>query len=139
MKTGLIVLFSVVFFMVSSLHADVLIITNKNVTEKSLSSKDINQIFLGKKKRWQDNTFIYFAISDNRALHEAFLDKYIHRSPKQFRAYWKNMVFSGKGQFPKSFKMEKELIKYVTDTNGAIGYIDAKTTTTADVNIISVE
>ena len=37
------------------------------------------------------------------------------------------MVFTGNGTPPKQFKTEQELLEYVTETEGAIGYIDAET------------
>jgi hypothetical protein len=47
------------------------------------------------------------------------------------------MVFSGKGKKPKSFKTSKELLDYVANTEGAVGYID-KDTVVVNVNTVSV-
>ncbi len=138
MKKVFILLLLALFALANIVQADVLFITNKNVGEKNISSKDIKQIFLGKKKKWPDNTKIHFVISNEENLHGAFVKTFIKRSPKQFKAYWKNMVFSGKGKPPKSFKTTEELIEYVANTEGAIGYIDSGTTV-VNVNTVSVE
>jgi ABC-type phosphate transport system substrate-binding protein len=38
------------------------------------------------------------------------------------------MVFTGKGQKPKAFKTDEELIQFVSETSGAIGYVSADVT-----------
>ena len=128
----------VLFFIASSVHADVLIIANKNVSKKTLTSGEIKDIFLGKIKKWPDNTKIYLVTSGDYDLHDAFLKTYIKRTASQFGAYWKNRLFTGKGSPPKKFSTTKELMKYIADTQGAIGYIDSGSTP-VNVNIISVE
>ncbi len=118
--------------------ADVLIITNKNVSEDSMSQDDIKNIFLGKKSKWKDKTKVHFVVSDNPDIHQTFLKSYVKKTPKQFKAYWKNMVFTGQGKKPKEFKSTEELLKYVEKTDGAIGYIDSDTTV-VNVNTLSIE
>ena len=134
----IIIFLMVVFFMGNSVHAEVLFIANKSVNEKNMSSREIKDIFLGKKKKWSDNTKIHFVILDNEKLHNDFLKTYIKKTTKQYDAYWKNMLFTGKGSPPKEFETTRELIEYVTATEGAIGYIDSSSIA-ANVNTISVE
>ena len=119
-------------------YADALIITNKSVSDPNITKDDIKKIFLGKKIKWKDKTKVHFVLSKDKDLHEAFLKTYIKRNPKQFKAYWKNMVFTGKGKTPKSFDTTEELIEYVANTEGAIGYIDSGTTA-VNVNTVPVE
>ncbi len=138
MKIVFILLFLAIFGITATVQADVLFITNKNVDEKNITAKDIKQIFLGKKKKWPDNSKIHFVILGEENLHGAFIKTYLKKTPKQFKAYWKNMVFSGKGRPPKNFKTTEELIEYVANTKGAIGYIDSSTTA-VNVNTITVE
>ena len=137
MKHITVILF-ILFFMANGALADMRIITNKSVGVKSMSPNDIKDIFLGKKKKWPDNTKIYFVISSNENFHNTFLETYIHKSPKQYETYWKTMLFTGKGAPPKQFKTTKALIEYVADTQGAIGYIDSDSPP-SNVNTISIE
>ena len=99
--------------------------------ENSLSKDEVKDIFLGKKVQWQNNSKIHFVISRDLDLHKSFLKTYIKRSPKQFRAYWRQMVFTGKGTSPKSFPSEKELLEYVSNNGGAIGYVEKNVATDA--------
>ena len=116
--------------------ADVLIIANKNVSEDSISKEDVKNIFLGNTVKWKDKSSISFVILKND-VHRAFLKEYIKRSSSQYGNYWKKMVFTGKGRQPRAFETEKELIRYVAETDGAIGYIN-KGTEMMNVKTINV-
>ncbi len=122
----------------NAVQAEVRIITNPSVKETTLSSSDIRDIFLGKKKKWSDNTKIHIVVADDDNLHASFLETYIHRTSNQFQAYWKNMVFTGKGAYPKTLKTTREIMDYIARTRGAVGYIKAGSPA-IDVNTISVE
>lgn len=124
--------------MTGVVFADVLIIVNKNVPDTTLSSKAVNDIFLGKRVKWSDNAQIRFVISSNDELHDAFLKQYVKRSAKQFKAYWRNMVFTGNGSEPECFDSEDKLMEYVANTPGAVSYINAGTAP-VNVNTITVE
>ena len=138
MKHILIFLLLFPLLIMETASADILIITNKNVAEDSMTQDDIKNIFLGKKSKWHDNTKVHFVVSDNPDLNKMFLKSYVKKTPKQFKAYWKNMVFTGQGKKPKEFKSTEELLKYVETTDGAIGYVDADTTV-VNVKTISVQ
>jgi len=119
-------------------YAEVIIITNKDVNETTLSREDIKEIFLGKKVQWKDNSKIRFVTLTGGDLHREFLKNYVNRSATQYLNYWKKMLFTGRGEPPKGFKTLAELIAYVKKTSGAIGYIDARRHV-QHVNIINVK
>jgi ABC-type phosphate transport system substrate-binding protein len=121
-----------------AVHADVLIITNKDVKDTAITKEDLKEIFLGKKVQWTDNTKIRFVTSKEPDSHKTFLRTYINKSAKQYSNYWRKMVFTGKGKIPKSFTTSAEMIEYVSGTSGAIGYIGSSTTP-ANVNTINVQ
>ena len=117
--------------------AEVLIIANNNVSEDSISKDAVKDIFLGKTVKWSDKSNISFVILKND-VHKAFLKEYIKRSSSQYGNYWKKMVFTGKGREPREFDTEKELVQYVAETEGAIGYVsqgaERKNVKTINVN-----
>lgn len=112
-------------FFVTPTFAQVLIIANNSVSQESLKKEEVQNIFLGKMAKWSDNTSIYFVTSENET-HEDFLKTYINRSSSQFKNYWRQMVFTGKGQKPKAFDTDEEIIQFVSETSGAIGYVGTK-------------
>ncbi|MBW1898141.1 MAG: hypothetical protein JRI61_03685, partial [Deltaproteobacteria bacterium] len=102
--------------------AEVLIIANKNVSEDSISKEGVKKIFLGKTVKWDDKSSISFVVLKSD-VHKAFLKEYIKRSSSQYTNHFKMMVFTGKGRKPRAFDTEKDLIRYVAATEGAVGYI----------------
>ena len=105
-------------------RADVIIIAHQESPESSLSAKELQEIFLGKRVQWADNSTIHPATVKEDTLHKAFLKQYIKKSPSQWLAHWKRLVFTGNGTPPRQFADQKELLDYVAKTSGAIGYID---------------
>jgi len=118
--------------------AEVLIISHPNVKEKSLAKKEIKIIFLGKKVHWKDKSRIHAAIMVEGDLFEDFLLTYVNKTENQFTNYWRKMIFTGKGCPPKRFESSAELITFVTQTPGAIGFIKAGTAI-KNVKVINVE
>jgi ABC-type phosphate transport system substrate-binding protein len=106
--------------------ADVVIIAHKDVAETTLSEKELQEIFLGKRVQWTDNSAVHPATVKESELHEAFLERYIKKSPSQWVTHWKRMVFTGTGTPPEQFDTQQELLDYVAETKGAIGYVDAE-------------
>ena len=110
-----------------SAWADVVIIAHKNAPETTISQKSLQEIFLGKRVQWADNSTLHPATVKEDTLHKAFLKQYLKKSPSQWLAHWKRLVFTGNGTPPKQFAGQKELLDYVAKTSGAIGYIDDET------------
>ncbi len=126
--SGVTMLFSTAVFVTKS-HAEVVVITNSTVGMDSMPKDELKKIFLGKKIKWSDDMRIKVTALKKGEVHKEFVKMYTKKSTSQFKNYWKNMIFTGKGMPPKQFETESELIDYVSTTDGAIGYIstDKKT------------
>lgn len=104
------------------------IILNKSIPENSLTNAEIGNIFLGKKTTWSNNNKITFVILADGDTHKQFVRTYLNKSQSQFRNYWKQMLFTGKGIIPQTFTNEEKLIEYVSQNENTIGYISKKIT-----------
>ncbi len=125
---GYLLCIVLLFAFVSTSFSEILFIANKNVADEAFAKTDIKNIFLGKKAKWKDRSDIQVAIlKDDNEIHNLFLKTYIKKTRSQFRWYWRTILFSGKGLLPKIFQTTEEMIDYVAQTDGAIGYIDDKT------------
>jgi len=131
-KTGIITLFAGMNFLIIngifanlSYAGDIMVIGNKDVPVSELSINEIRSIFLGEKVKWNNDQAITFVILKTD-LHDAFLKEYVGNTASQYRNYWRKMVFTGKSKSPKSFNTPEELIGYISDTRGAIGYIPSE-------------
>ncbi|QTA83543.1 Phosphate-binding protein domain-containing protein [Desulfonema limicola] len=138
MKKVLIYLLIAMLFSSAAAFADILIISNKDVPDTALSQKNVQEIFLGKRVQWSDNSKIHFVTIKNPDIHEAFLKQYLKKSDAKWKAYWKRMVFTGRGTPPQQFGTTQELLEYVSKTDGAVGYIDSETTA-VNVKVVNVK
>ncbi|MBT8343061.1 MAG: hypothetical protein HKP58_01615 [Desulfatitalea sp.] len=117
---------------------DVVVIANKNAPDSTLSREDLKNIFLAKKSQWNSGGSINFAILTQGATHETFLKQYIQKTPSQFERHFRKLIFTGKGKAPTTMSSEKEMLAYVSSTEGAIGYVSFETNTSA-VMVINVQ
>lgn len=111
----------------STANAGCLLIANRSVTEASISKKDVKLIFLGKKIKWNNGMKIHKARLLHGPTHEQFLKEYIQKSVYSYASFWKLAIVTGSAIPPKSFKSEKDLIKYIAEKEGSVGYISTKT------------
>mgnify|MGYP003381956474 CR=1 FL=1 len=58
-------------------------------------------------------------------LRRQFLDLVMRQSEEQYSGYWLVRQYVGKGAPPQEFATVEALLKYVTTTPGAIGYLPA--------------
>jgi hypothetical protein len=56
-------------------------------------------------------------------IHNEFLKKMLDKTPSQYEAFWKKLIFSGQGKAPVSFNTPEEILSYVAATPGAISYV----------------
>ncbi len=109
----------------SNMGIDIIIISNKNIPETLLNKEDIKDIYLGKKISWSNNESIYLGEIEDVELRQIFTREYLDKTFTQYINHWRQLVFTGKGNPPYSFKTEADLIQWISKTNGAIGYISS--------------
>lgn len=100
-----------------------LVICNKGVPQDTLSANDIQQIFLGRKTLWPDNRNIHFVVMKEGETHAEFLKDYVTKTPSQYQVFWKKMIFTGQAKAPVTVDTPEEVLTYVANTPGAIGYV----------------
>ncbi|MBN2105483.1 hypothetical protein JW835_15700 [bacterium] len=139
-KTILYILTGIVFFGAGfSLFAqqDIKVIVQKDMALTEIDRNTFQRIYLGKNKFWKDGSAIVAVHLRGGPAHEVFLKDFINRTDSKFRSYWNWIVFTGRGVPLRSFENEAELIQYVAETPGAIGYVSSETNTD-NVKVISV-
>lgn len=118
--------------------AENIVLVGHNKIEGRLSQEDIQQIFLGKKTRWHDDTQITFAIFNQEEIYKSFLKEYVRKTYSQYLNYWKKQVFTGKGRMPKAFNTPEELMSFLAETEGAISFAREQDVDASQVKILSV-
>lgn len=109
-----------------TVFAEVAVIVHKTNTNSVVNS-DISRIFLGKMKSFKDgSSTVPVNLTSNVALRSEFEQKALGKSSSQVKAYWAKQLFSGKGKPPKELDNDADIINFVSNTPGAIGYIDTQ-------------
>jgi ABC-type phosphate transport system substrate-binding protein len=130
--------FLICILFITASYAEVRIAVNASSPLTVIQKSTLTKIYLNGKSRWDQGGTITPCILKYGPAHEEFLSKYISKSPHQFRTFWKKQVFTGKGSMPKEFSSENELLSYIANHPGSIGYIsDAETSEQIKILTIS--
>ena len=114
------------------------IIVNESNTISSIDTKKLSKIFLKKVTLWEDKTKILpVDLIPKSKTREAFSENIHGKSVDAIKAYWQKQIFSGRGVPPPEKKSDKDVIAYVKNNEGAIGYISTNTKV-SDVNVVEI-
>lgn len=104
------------------------IIVNKSSSIESISKKDVSKIFLKKKTQWNNGDKIYpVDLETSSSVRENF-SKDIHGKPiSAINIYWRKQIFSGHSVPPVEKSSNRDVVAFVKENNGAIGYVSANT------------
>jgi len=92
----------------------------------ALSQSDITRIFLGKKKSFPDGAdAIPVDQQEGSAARSAFVSTMLKKNEQQIKAYWAQLLFTGKGTPPKEVGAGSDVKKLISENPALIGYIDA--------------
>ncbi len=108
-----------------SVFADVSVIANKGVGTDSITAKEAQKIWLGKKKSLGGVSVKLSDLPKGNASRDHFYESVVKKNEKKLKAYWAKIVFSGKGTPPKMLSSDSDVISWVASTPGAVGYVDS--------------
>jgi ABC-type phosphate transport system substrate-binding protein len=118
--------------------AEILVIAHNSVPVERLEREAVAEIYLGTRTKWDNGAKIRVVMLKEGTTHEKFVQDIVKTTPAKLRDVWKKVVFTGTGTPPKILKNEADLVKFVAETRGAIGYIDAATPH-EEVKVISLQ
>src|SRR5271166_1207363 len=125
-KPSLLALVAMAVF--GSLHAlagNVRIIANPSVPAETISASELKSVFLEERNFLRNGTHVQPVLSTSGPAHTAFLQEYLGESDDTLQAYYRTLVFTGRGSMPKVLHSDEEVVAYVARTRGAIGYVSS--------------
>jgi ABC-type phosphate transport system substrate-binding protein len=112
-------------FNISAVRADVVAVVSSKSPITLLTRNQIIDIFLGRKTRFPDGSVATpIDQSEGSAARLEFYSRYAAMSEPQVKAVWAKIVFTGRGQSPKTVATDVEAKKALSATPNAITYID---------------
>jgi ABC-type phosphate transport system substrate-binding protein len=105
--------------------ADVVAVVSAKSAVKDLTPTQVADIFLGRVSHFPNGLLaVPIDQRDGSPERDQFYAKITGKTPAQVKAYWSKIIFTGRGQPPKSVLTDIDVKKFVTANVGAIGYID---------------
>lgn len=108
----------------TSLRADSVIVS-KDVQRQAFSRDFLLAVFSMRVTRWPDGSPIrVFVFPDRHPQHHLFVKRQLKIFPYQLRNIWDRQVFTGTGESPRTVSDAAEMYQQVSQTPGAIGYLN---------------
>lgn len=105
------------------------VIANSGVEASTISADDLKRIFLMTKTSLGGTAPVEPVLEKGGAVHESFVNEFLGKTSDALNAYYRSLVFTGKGTMPKVLGSDAEVAAYVARARGAIGYVSAGTNT----------
>ncbi|MFZ5842040.1 MAG: phosphate ABC transporter substrate-binding protein [Pseudomonadota bacterium] len=106
--------------------AEVAVVVHPSAGFDSLSEDDISRLFLGKAKSFPNGeSAVPINQNEGEASRDKFNDAVVKKNASQLKAYWSQLVFTGKGTPPKDVGGSADVKKLVAANPNMIGYIDS--------------
>ena len=100
------------------------VIVHSTNPASSMSRGDLSKIFLKKTTKWSDGRPATPVDLPESSGTRASFSKAVHnKSADAVKAYWQQMVFSGRGVPPTQKASVREIVDYVQSNPGAVGYV----------------
>ncbi len=90
----------------------------------------IKRIFLGKTRAFPGGgEAVPIALKEGTAENQDFTKNVLSKTPKQLKAYWAKMVFTGKGTPPRQMGGTSEILSLISANPNLIGFVPAGSAT----------
>jgi len=118
--------FGALLLLASPARAEVVVVMSAKAGVDTLSQAQVSQIFLAKSNSLPGGgQATPIDQEEGAAAREEFYKKVAGRDAAQLKAYWSQLMFTGKAQRPKHVDGDDAVKKAVAASPGAIGYINA--------------
>jgi ABC-type phosphate transport system substrate-binding protein len=105
--------------------ADVVVVVSAKCAISALSKDQVTDIFLGKTTRFPDGApAVPIDQMEGSPARDEFYAKFANKSQAQVKAHWTKIIFTGRGQPPKSVPNSIEVLKLTAANPRAISYIE---------------
>jgi ABC-type phosphate transport system substrate-binding protein len=118
------------FALTGSAQSSFKLIANPSVSAGTVAADHVSQIFLKKTDKWPDGSgAVPVDQKVGSSVREAFSQAVHQRSAAAVDAYWQKRIFSGRGLPPLTKGSDAEVVAFVRDTPGAVGYVSSGAST----------
>ena len=121
-----VALLAALFVASAAAHAEVVVVMASNSNVSTLSQAQVSQIFLAKSLALPGGgSATPIDQDEGAATRNDFYSTVTGKDAAQMKAYWSQLMFTGKAQRPRKVSGDAAVKTAVAGTPGAIGYINA--------------
>jgi ABC-type phosphate transport system substrate-binding protein len=108
---------------------ELMVIVNKANPVGSITRAELSSIYLGKRKTWATGEAVKPCdlqepgVEEEQSAMGHFSVRYLNKDLSSLKNYWIKMIFSGKGDPPPIYKKVEDVIHFVSENPGSLGYI----------------
>ncbi len=96
----------------------------------ALDKDAIKRIFLGKTRAFPGGSeAVPISLNESSAENQDFTKSVLSKTPKQLKAYWAKMVFTGKGTPPRQMDSSAQVLELIAANPNLIGFVPAGSAT----------
>lgn len=115
------------------------IVVHPGRSGQGIDRATLTAYFLKKATRWPDGEMVRpVDLEPKTEVRRAFSESVLRRSVGAVKAYWQQAIFSGRDTPPPELESDEAVIRYVSTTAGAIGYVSGGSPTDL-VKVVPVE
>ena len=106
----------------------VAVVAHKSVPVDSVSKSELLDLYTGETSIWRDGEpVVVFDLKENGKTRKTFY-KFLGMASSRIKSIWLKRMLSGEADPPESLKSEEELLRKISTTQGAIGFLDRSKT-----------
>lgn len=115
------------------------VIVNEANSVSTLSAEEVSKIFFKKTQRWSSGLeAVPVDLPESAPVRESFSAAVLGKPVSAIRAYWLQQIFSGRSGPPPEKPSDEQVIDFVRNNPGAIGYVSAGATLSGGVRRVQV-
>ncbi|RMF55584.1 MAG: phosphate ABC transporter substrate-binding protein [Calditrichaeota bacterium] len=100
------------------------VIVNEENPVSEISVKELSKIFLKRIRKWDNGEKILpVDLEESSPARESFSREVHQKKVSAIKAYWQKQIFTGRGVPPPEKDSPREVLQYIEEHEGAIGYI----------------
>jgi ABC-type phosphate transport system substrate-binding protein len=110
-------------------ESEIQLIVNSANPTNSISKHQAQRIFMKKEIRWDHGVKISpVDLGPEDPVRQLFSNDFLGKNLSAVKNYWQQMAFSGRATPPIEYEREIDVMRFVANNPGAIGYVSADAT-----------
>ena len=115
------------------------VVVSSSNPSSSMAKADVAKLFLKKTTSWSHGLKVQPVDQvSQQAVRGSFTAAVHGKNVSSVKSYWKKLIFSGRATPPPELGSDRQVLDYVRDKPGAVGYVSAGTTLGSGVKALRI-